>query len=58
MAKVAPPEVRELAKELEVYHAQHAELYGPMETCTQATCVEVKNGIQWLRERLSGATEE
>lgn len=53
MSKITAAEITALEQELERYHGSHADLYGPIETCSQFTCVEVRIGIVWLKQKLS-----
>jgi hypothetical protein len=49
MPNAAPEEINALQAQLERYHARHEPVYGPMDSCKQLTCVEVKNAIVWLK---------
>jgi hypothetical protein len=51
MTQVTQQQVQELTAELQQFHSTHASVYGPMETCKQETCVEIKEGIDWLRKQ-------
>lgn len=45
---VSDEELRELKTLHTETHARHADQYGPIETCTEPKCLEVKWGIAWL----------
>jgi hypothetical protein len=51
-ATVTIGEIQELERDLATYHATHIRQYGPQAFCTEATCVENKEAIQWLIEQL------
>jgi hypothetical protein len=53
MTYVTAEEIASIEQELALYHSSHADRYGPMETCTQLTCVETKQGIAWLKTEIT-----
>jgi hypothetical protein len=53
MLKITPQEIAQLEQWHQQYHARHADQFGPMESCTQVKCVELKLGIAWLKRRLA-----
>jgi hypothetical protein len=51
-AKVTLEEIQELGRMMAAFHATHARQYGPQASCTEATCVEGKDAIAWLIDRV------
>ena len=52
MWTVTPDEIERFESEHQRYHAKHEDQLGPMETCQEIKCVELKLGIAWLKRRL------
>jgi hypothetical protein len=48
MSNVQPGQLQELKQLLLQYHSGHQNEQGPMESCQEATCVEAKQGLQYL----------
>ena len=57
MPNVEPNQIEHLKQMLVEYHSHHAKEWGPIPTCKEAICVEVKLALEYLVEKHSVHTD-